>query len=59
MYLLDSAHSKTEEEHIFARAQQHIAMQVRRILLPSVFIFVCHLLLVLIIYILQLTENSF
>lgn len=29
MYFSGSGHSKTEEEHIFARAQQHIAMQVK------------------------------
>jgi len=59
MYLSGSAHSKPEEDNIFARAQQHIAMQVRHILLASVFLLVFHSLLLSIIYILQPTENSF
>lgn len=45
MYLSGSAHSKPEEDNIFARAQQHIAMQVRHILLASVFLLVFHSLL--------------
>lgn len=59
MYLSGSAHSKPEEDNILARAQQHIAMQVRHILLDSVFLLVFHSLLLSIIYILQPTENSF